>query len=114
MKQFEHVVKRHWFLVDVVKVDPYLNLKLAPARLGDFVGRLGHDSVLVGVALAQPELDLFDVGRHVFVVDRLHIHPPVMSMAVEFTLLPEVVGDIAKQNTLRKNMSEFYEGDLAG
>ena len=81
------------FFYQIRKKSPWLaGLKY----LITFVGRLGDYPVLVCVALVQPKLDLFDVGRHVLVVNRLEVNLPLVGVTVQLAFLPKVVRHVAE------------------
>ena len=47
-----------------MEMDLDLHFKLSPACLAHFIGRLRYDSVIIGVAVMESELNLFDVAAN--------------------------------------------------
>lgn len=82
-------------LIRIMEVDLDDNLKLSPPCLRQLIRRLGDDPVWIGVALMQFEVHLLDVSWHVFVLIGLHVDRPLVSVAVLFSLFPEVTRYVA-------------------
>ena len=47
-----------------MEMDLDLHFKLSPACLAHFIGRLRYDSVIIGVAVMESELNFFDVAAN--------------------------------------------------
>lgn len=84
----------------IVEVDFDDDFELSPASFADFIRRLRDDSVRRLVALVQLEVDLLDERLQVFVVVRLHVNRPLMSVAVFLSLGIERSRHISVNNRL--------------
>jgi hypothetical protein len=71
------------------------NLELSPSGFGDFVRWFRDDPILIGVALVQFEMYLFNPIGHVFVFVRLNVNRPLMRVSVFFSFFPEISCDVS-------------------
>ena len=95
LEKFQNVVDRDRSLCRILEVDLDDDLELAPAGLGDLVGRLGDSSVGIGVTVVKLEVDFLHICGHVLVVVGFEVDRPLVSVTVLFSFLAEIFTDIS-------------------
>lgn len=82
-------------LIWIVEVDLDHDFKFAPASFCDFIRGLCQDSVLVGIAVVEFEVDFLHIGGHVLIFIGSDVNSPLMCVAILLSFLAKVLGYVS-------------------